>query len=161
MNLIINLKNFKLENVFFLDTKENIIMDGNFTKIIYSNEWYVMNGIYIELSLSSFYVEKIMNKDYLRFNPLFETNINIIKEISKLENKLLEYYKKIFNVNNKINLLLTRQLRIGNLKIFKEYTKMNQNQQLNHNNNKNYILKISGIWENYNEIGITYKLLEV
>ena len=51
MNLIIKIDDIKLENIFFLDTKENIIMEGNFTKIIYSNEYFMMNGIYLDLSI--------------------------------------------------------------------------------------------------------------
>ena len=37
MTLNIDIHNFSLVNINFLDTKKNIIMDGNFTKIIYSN----------------------------------------------------------------------------------------------------------------------------
>jgi hypothetical protein len=117
-----------------------------------------MNGIYIDISLNLFYIEKVMNKDYFRFNLSCPDNICSIKKISELENKLLEHYKKTLNINNKINNLLTRQLHSGNLKIFKEYIKNNLESK---NNNNNYILKISGIWENYNEIGVTYKLLEI
>jgi hypothetical protein len=158
MNLIIELNNIKLENIIFLDIKENIIMEGNFTKIIYSNEFFVMNGVYIDLSLNYYYIEKNMNKDYFRFNTFSLNNINVIKEISNIEIQMLEYYKKMFNINNKINCLLSKQMQCGNLKIFKEFSK---NVLETKNNEKKYILKISGIWENYNEIGITYKLLEI
>jgi hypothetical protein len=158
MNLIIKIDDIKLENIFFLDTKENIIMEGNFTKIIYSNECFMMNGIYLDLSINIFNIEKIMNKDYYRFNPLYPENINLIKKISKLENQLLEYYKNNFHISSKINYLLSKQLHFGNLKIFKEYTKNIIEIKEKKNN---YILKISGIWENYNEFGITYKLLEI
>jgi hypothetical protein len=158
MNLIIKIDDIKLENILFLDTKENIIMEGNFTKIIYSNESFMMNGIYLDLSINIFNIEKIMNKDYYRFNPLYPENINLIKKISKLENQLLEYYKNNFHISSKINYLLSKQLHFGNLKIFKEYTKNNIEIKEKKNN---YILKISGIWENYNEFGITYKLLEI
>jgi len=158
MNLIIELNNIKLENIIFLDIKENIIMEGNFTKIIYSNEFFVMNGFYIDLSLNNYFIEKIMNKDYFRFNTFSPNNINVIKEISNIEIQMLEYYKKTLNINNKMNCLLSRQMQCGNLKIFKEFSK---NILETKNNEKKYILKISGIWENYNEIGITYKLLEI
>lgn len=46
MNIILDTKRFSLGNVNFLETKRNMIMDGNFTKLIYSNEWFSMNGIY-------------------------------------------------------------------------------------------------------------------
>ena len=36
-NIILKLNTFKYENIQYLDTKKNIIMNGNFTKIIYSD----------------------------------------------------------------------------------------------------------------------------
>uniref|UniRef100_A0A6C0HT01 Uncharacterized protein n=1 Tax=viral metagenome TaxID=1070528 RepID=A0A6C0HT01_9ZZZZ len=164
MNLSINLNDFSLINTCFLDTKENIIMDGNFTKIIYSSESFTINGIYINLFFDSMTIDKIMNKQYLQFNPYSSNNQKIIKELSFIENKILEYYKNYYCNNSKISNLLEKQLYSGNIKIFKEYTEhkyvINKSHSILENNNKRYILKISGVWENYNEIGLTYKLLD-
>ena len=162
MNLSIDLNNYSLINTFFLDTKENIIMEGKFTKIIYSNQWFTINGIYINILLDSITIERIMNKQYLQFNPYSINNIKIIKELSKIENKILEYYNNYYSNNSKTTNLLEKQLYNGNIKIFKEYldNKLLNNKLIEKNETKHYILKISGVWENYNEIGITYKLLE-
>jgi hypothetical protein len=164
MNLSIELNDFSLINTCFLDTKENIIMDGNFTKIIYSNQSFTINGIYINLYFDSITIDKIMNKQYLQFNPYSTNNEKIIKELIIIENKILEYYKNFYSINSKIINLLEKQLFSGNIKIFKEYIDnrnfFNKNNNILENNNKRYILKISGVWENYNEIGLTYKLLE-
>jgi hypothetical protein len=46
MIVTLDLSKFTLSNMYFLETKKNIIMDGNFTKLIFSNEFFVMNGIY-------------------------------------------------------------------------------------------------------------------
>ena len=165
MNLSIHLNNYSLLNICFLDTKENIVMDGNFTKIIYSNQWFTINGIYINLHFDSITVDKLMNKQYLRFNPYSFNNQKIIKDLAIIENNILEYYKEYYCNNSKITNILEKQLSSGNMKIFKEYIDYrnfnNKNNYFSENNGeKRYILKISGIWENYNEIGITYKLLE-
>ena len=47
MLLVFNTNDIVIDNVFFLETRKNIILDGKFTKIIYSDENLVMNGIYM------------------------------------------------------------------------------------------------------------------
>ena len=47
MNLACNISDFEIENTFFLDIKQNIIIDGTFTKIIYSTSNVSFNGIYL------------------------------------------------------------------------------------------------------------------
>jgi hypothetical protein len=152
---------FILKNMFFLDTKTNIIMDGNFTKIIYSDENFIMNGIYILFPIEHNGIEKIMNKTQIRFNPFLQYNQLIINDFSKIEKKILEYYKQTHNCNCKISLLINRQMMIGFMKTNKEYG--NNNKFLINENKKKsqYVLKISGIWETKDEIGLTYKLFEV
>ena len=54
MNISIDLPKVTLPNVYFLDKKTNIIMDGNFTKILYSNDCFTMNGLYILFPIESF-----------------------------------------------------------------------------------------------------------
>jgi hypothetical protein len=39
------------EYIYFLDSKNNILMDGFFTKLIYTDEWFTMNGLYINLPI--------------------------------------------------------------------------------------------------------------
>uniref|UniRef100_A0A6C0DCG7 Uncharacterized protein n=1 Tax=viral metagenome TaxID=1070528 RepID=A0A6C0DCG7_9ZZZZ len=134
-------------------------MDGNFTKLIFSNELFIMNGIYILFPIDHNGSEKIMNKTQIRFNPFQQYNQTLINEFSKLEKNILEYYKQTRMCNCKIVPLLQKQMLIGFMKTNKEY----KNQFLINENNKNilYVLKISGIWETKDEIGLTYKLFEV
>jgi len=160
MILSIDLNDFSLINTCFLDTKENIIMDGNFTKIIYSNKSFTINGIYIHLNFDNVIIDKNMNKQYIQFNPYSFHNQKIIKELINIENKILEYYKIYHSNNSKSTNLLEKQLYSGNIKIYKEYIDNKNNKSCKILQNKNRILKISGVWENYNEIGLTYKLLE-
>ena len=159
MIITLNLSKFVLSNVYFLDTKKNIIMDGNFSKLIFSNEWFVMNGLYILFPIEHTGSEKIMNKTQIRFNPLQQYNQALINDFTKLEKSILEYYKQIRGCNCKIVPLLHKQMMIGFMKTNKEY----KNQFLINENNKNtqYVIKISGIWETQDEIGLTYKLFEV
>jgi len=159
MIITLNLSKITLSNIYFLDTKKNIIMDGNFSKLIFSNEWFVMNGIYILFPIEHNGSEIIMNKTQIRFNPFQQYNQIVINEFSKLEKNILEYYRQIRGCNCKIVPLLHKQMMIGFMKTNKEYKKqfsINEN-----NRNIQYVLKISGIWETQEEIGLTYKLFEV
>jgi|TARA_Y100000389_G_C17467410_1_gene526913 hypothetical protein len=146
MNVALKLNNINSYNICFLEPKKNIIMDGSFTKINFLNEYFTMNGIYIIFLVNNYSFSNNENKNYLKFNY---TQNKIFIEYSQLENNLLDYYKNVKNVNKKKSCLLTKQLNNGSIKLYKENTKFND---------IHFILKISGVWENTNEIGLTYKL---
>lgn len=196
MNLNIDIHNFSLVNINFLDTKKNIIMDGNFTKIIYSNQWFTVNSIFICFPIEWTSIEKVANKYVLRFNPYSTKNLSIVQDFARLETRILEYFKTFFNLNVRISNSFSKQLYTGNMKIFKEYigdfsssfdshrlgfttsvkppfrAKLSEDDQPFvpeapqnlHNDSccqqKNFVIKVSGIWENYEEIGLTFKLME-
>jgi len=156
MNVIFDIQNFQLEYLFFMDAKQNIIMDGVFSKIIYSNQHLTLNSIYLYLPIEIQSIDKIMNKNIIKFLPSSPNNTLFVQELSKLEYRMLEYYKQMNHVNKKISCLLTKQLYSGNLKLYRDYN----DYKTNKNKKPHYIVKISGIWENSEELGITYKILE-
>jgi hypothetical protein len=47
-------------------------------------------------------------------------------------------------------------MHTGTMKLYKDYNSSDDKKK-----NVQYIVKISGVWETYDEIGLTYKLLEV
>lgn len=152
MNVVNTVSQFNINNVFFLDIKQNIIMDGNFTKIIYSNECFTILGIFLILPKFNYYLEKNGKNNLLRFNNENFFFYNLIK----IETQILEFYKKTTGCT-KLCVYLLKENIIS--KCFKLYLKDNN---LKHNlssNNEKIVLKISGIWENYNSIGITFKIL--
>lgn len=82
-----------------------------------------------------------------------------MQELSKLEYRIIEYYKQI-NQNKsskKAMCLLTKQLYSGTLKLYKE----NHFANTIKDKKGQYVVKISGIWETSEEIGITFKLVEM
>jgi hypothetical protein len=149
---------FILNNFFMLDTKRNIIMDGNFTKIIYSNHWFTMNGLYVLFPIEILSIDINTNKRILKFNPYLPSNTTSIQEFAKMEYKILEYYKQTKHSDRKISNLLAKQMYSGYMKIFKEFNKMYAS--TDNSNSSQYVIKISGIWESRDEIGLTYKLFE-
>jgi len=159
MNIVFDISNFQLGYIYFLHAKQNIVMDGIFSKIIYSNEHMTLNGIFLHIPLEVSSVDKIMNKNIVRFSPSSPTNISLIQELSKIENRIIEYYKQTHQNNKyakKASCLLTKQLYSGSLKLYRDYL----DNRPTHGRTPYYVVKISGIWENSEEIGITYKILE-
>ncbi len=151
-----HISGFHPEYIHFLETKKNIIMDGNFTKIIYSDEWLTMNGIYISFPIQLSAIDKNMNKNLVGFNVHLPQNASLIKDLVRLENHIIGYFKRVYSNERRINNSLAAQLNTGCLKMYKEF---NYDKNVSRKNPK-YILKISGIWENRDEMGITYKFIE-
>jgi len=155
MNVAINIPNFNIVNSNLLDSKKNIITtDGIFTKIIYSTPLFIMNGIFFYFPIN---VDNIINSNgryFINFNPSSKHNNNMIKEISIIEDTIINFYKKTNIVDKNKTFLLRNQLYSGNIKVYKDSNDIIQNF-----NNKQFILKISGIWENRFDFGITYKII--
>jgi hypothetical protein len=136
-----------------------MIMEGTFSKIIYSNEFFSLNSIYLYLPLEIQYVEKIGNKSTVKIAGNSPSNSAIIQELSKIESRIIEYYKQINpNKGSKTAMAsMHKQLLSGSLKLYKNYTISNEEIK----NSIQFILKISGIWESPTDIGLTYKIIEI
>lgn len=169
MNIAFDINQVSIQNVYILDQKKNIIMDGQFTKIIYSNEWFTMNGIYLLFPIDNFINELVLGKNSIRFQPYTKSNLSLIQRVSLFETDILELYKKNTHCLKKISNIVARQMYSGTMKITKEYyiennQPMKHNDHIEHNEQNNstgkYMIKISGVWENNDEIGLTYKLIE-
>jgi len=148
MNIILNPKQFNMNHVYFSEPIENTIMDESiFIKILYSNELMTLNGIFTDLEI------KITQKDNyfkkIKFNFDTTQNNEILQKVYKMETDILNKY----NSNKTKKRTIYDSLSTGNMKIFP-----NIGTEINKCSNK-FILKISGLWENNHEIGITYKII--
>uniref|UniRef100_A0A6C0JZI4 Uncharacterized protein n=1 Tax=viral metagenome TaxID=1070528 RepID=A0A6C0JZI4_9ZZZZ len=174
MNIVINPYQFNNKNIFFLEKKKNNIIDGCFSKVIYSSENFTMNGIFFVIpfisKLGTQYTSsysKISVRESLGYQDCVESklvvcfythdvkNLQYITLLSEIENNIVNTYKEMNGLKKRNNLVLTNQLYKGCFKIYKE---TQNNKSLNE---KKYMLKISGVWENAEEVGITYKFIEI
>jgi hypothetical protein len=173
MNIVLNPATFSGQNIFFLDKKKNNIIDGCFSKIIYSSEYFTMNGVFFVIpfiSKSPSYItqfpsgklygnnhnqEFTENKYTVSFYAHDVKNLQYITILSEIENTIINTYKEMNGIKKCNNLVLTNQLYKGFFKIYKE------KQNCKSMNEKKYMLKISGVWENTDEVGITYKFIEI
>ena len=91
------------------------------------------------------YNKKYYNKYKCNFNT--SNHKDIIENLKTIEEDILNKYKTSKIPSYKIY----EQFKSGHIKIFNDIG--NHSSQL-------FILKISGIWETKNDVGITYKIIE-
>lgn len=134
MNIALSVKDITIDDIFFLDPIKNIIIhNSKFIRIIYSNNLLTLNGIYLICNIDN--KDKNNNHGLLLYIQSLEDNI-----LNKFSKEKIKNYKirEYFN-NNFINI---------------DYNKTQENYS-------KYILKISGIWDATNNIGLTFKFLKL
>lgn len=150
MNLVTTFDQYNSRYIFFLDAiKNTVIPNSSFIRIYYSNSNFTLNGIYLIINFVNTTTEKYYNKFKCNFNK--NDNMQLIHNLYKFENEILEKYpiKNKFPQNSLFN-----QINQGSMKIFADSEDVFQS-------NMKFILKVSGIWENENEYGITYKFIPI
>jgi len=146
MNLVKNIEQYNNNSLFFCEPiKNNIMCDGNFIRILYSTENITLNGVYLLVDLKDVISEKFYNKYKCSFNIL--NHKTIIDHLKTIEEDMLKKYK----TNKTPSYKIYEQLRCGFIKIFYD---------IGNRENCSFILKISGIWENQNNYGLTYKFIK-
>ncbi len=128
-------------------TKNNIMEDGDFYRIYYSDTLSNSSGLYIHFSLINISMEKYYNKIKCGFS--FNDNSEIITSLKLIENKLLNNI--IFTNKTKVK-RISEQLTHYFIKVFTD-----KEIPLGKNKKIDLILKISGIWCDYNSYGITFR----
>ena len=129
---------FSNKNIFIMQPiKNTMINQGLFHKLLYSNHIFTSNGLYIKIH---FVNTKWMNG---RLYYDISTNSDLLNRVAEIEKYILE---KVY-IYKKYHYKIYDQIKNGNLKTT--------------NVNSNIVLKISGVWENDNSIGISYKIITI
>lgn len=139
------LDQFNIDNLYFSEpVNNNIIEGGIFYRLQYATEFISLNSIIFKIPLEKCHLIKYQNKYKCVFN---ESNNKILETLKKIELLCLD---KIIS-KKQIKLNLYEQIRNNCIKFF-------SNKNYGENTEKIYIyFKISGIWENNYNYGITYK----
>jgi hypothetical protein len=147
MNLVKSIEQYNDKNTFFCEPiKNNIMTDGNFIRILYSTQHFILNGIYLLVNLHDIACEKFYNKYKCNFNIL--NHKDIIDNLKKIEEELLKKY----NTSKIASYKIYEQMKTGYIKIFTD---------VGNRSHCSFILKISGIWETQYNYGLTYKFLKI
>ena len=89
MNIIKQLNQFDIDNVYFCEPiKNNIMTDGIFIRIIYSNNFFILNGIYLLIPFQNLTIEKYYNKFRCNFDILLHKEM--INQIKVIEEQQIE-----------------------------------------------------------------------
>ncbi len=152
MNITYDIDKYNNKNIYFLETKQNMLMEGKFTKLLFSDNILTTIGVFLNLHFINSNIFQINKKHILKFEKN-DTNIKLINHLVNIEKSIIQYYKHLNSCNKEPNYLLHNTLMNGSIKLY-----MKQNIQLS---NVKYIIKISGVWENEDQVGITYKFLEI
>ena len=88
MNLIKSISQCNINCVYFCEPiKNNVMINGSFTRILYSSHIFTMNGIYLMVPLTDVTIEKYYKKYKCTFNS--HINLKIIEKLCDIELKLL------------------------------------------------------------------------
>ena len=150
--LIMDLQNYEPQYFYFLDRQKNLLLEGTFTKIIYTHMHFTMNSLYFRFPICYEYIENCKDKCYVHFDAENIQNRLILNTIFKLETQILLQYANYTGHKKSSNMSLYKHLLKGKFRILEKPYSSLENYQ--------YILKISGVWETKSEFGITYKWLE-
>jgi hypothetical protein len=157
MNIVKTLDQYNSNYIYFLEPiKNNIMTDSSFIRIIYSNNLFMLNGIFLLVNIDNIITEKYYNKIKCSFN--ITEYINLIYKIKNIEESILN---KIPITNKLKKYKIYEQLISGSIRIFSDE---DSNKLFNNTvklNNNNFILKISGFWETDYEVGLTYKFVKI
>tara|TARA_R110002012_G_scaffold39997_1_gene110246 strand:+ start:1160 stop:1612 length:453 start_codon:yes stop_codon:yes gene_type:complete len=148
MNVILTEENFDISNIYYNEPIQNTVMNNSkFIKIIYSNEYIILNGLYLLLTFKNISKETYFKKIKVKFD--INNNKELLKFIYKAEEKILNKY----STTKRQKKIIFDTMNVGSIKLFPD-----GNDDLNNNKNT-FILKISGIWEDQYEYGLTYKII--
>jgi hypothetical protein len=150
MNLLQDVNQFNIKHIYFTKSIENTVLnDSYFSKIIYSNDKMMLNGIYLGITFNNYQIEKYESKQKCIFE--YTSNKQLLDKLIDLELSILNKFN--FSINKIKKLLMKEQLEKKFIRLYYDnhYSKLN---------NKLILLKISGIWENQDEIGITFKFIK-
>lgn len=164
MNIVLTTSQYNVDNIYFIEPIVNTIMENSvFIKLIYSNSIIILNGLYLQLDLNLISSEVYFKKLKHTYDINNVNNNNVLNNIYNIENGILDKY----NSNKKKKNIIHDALITGIIKLYPN-TRYNDDMEsntltssiskFNSTSTTVFILKISGIWENDNEYGLTYKI---
>lgn len=140
MILTLNIYDFEKTNIVLGNKDSHFINDYKFFyKLFYSTSYYVMNGICIKLNLVDYKQSIFYN--YIKINYNVHNNISLINALGNVEKNILSDATNVIK-NNLYNDLMRGVIKVQKKKIYPT---------------NNLVLRITGVWDNNNNSGISYK----
>ena len=169
MNVVLNPSDFNSSYLYFTEPKANThIPNSTFNRIAYSTPEFIMTGVYFNFELNIHQIEKNFNNVYMfYFDINHELNKTVISILDSIEDIILQKWKKLHmstpqttmtstttrQVKTPINDIM-RQLSEGFINVWKQDVHISEKPVFH-----KFVIKISGVWENDTEYGLTYKII--
>lgn len=148
MNVILDIAQFDKDCLHFQKPVRNTVMDhSNFIRVVYSNELFSLNSLFVKFSLRNARTERYFTKFKCSFGR--SDNERVVQQLINLEGEILrraEIAGKQYACN------IREQLRSGTIKLFAN----EPDGQIGNN----FLLKVSGVWETDHEMGVTFKFVD-
>jgi hypothetical protein len=151
-----NLEDLNYEYIIINEPIKNSAVQYNyFYKLLYSTHIVSLTSIFVIFELNNLYFDN----DKVKFDKSALNN-SVFNKLIELEEHVLNLVRDSKNKLFKIRELYENQ--------YFKYALSDDNENLNNynhvneiNNNKTFIIKISGIWESKESIGLTFKFIKV
>ena len=153
MNIVTSIGKYNNNNIFLTEPiKNTVINNSEFIRIYYSNDELTLNGIYLYINLTHITLDTYYNKFKCNFS--IQQNSKVIQQIKEIEKSIL--MKHINHSKKNPEFSIFNQINNGYIKIFTS----NPN-KYKQENTIHLILKISGLWENETNYGVTFKFIPI
>ena len=148
MNVILDISQFDKDSLYFQKPVRNTVMDNsNFIRVVYSNELFSLNSLFVKFTLNNARTERYFAKFKCSFG--LSDNDYIVQQLINLEGDIL---RRTGITGKKYACKIREQLQAGTIKIFAN----EPDGQIGNN----FLLKISGVWETMDEVGVTFKFID-
>jgi len=150
MYITTDLADFHIKNVFLHEPVKNILKSGcEFMKVIYSNDLFVMNGVYVDIIFKNIEIQK--RKETYRMKVDRIKNSELLDSISRIEKELLDLMpcdlSKVYSLCSEYDKM--RQLKkYGDLDLASGF-----------HNNLICTLRIFGVWRDSSKCGLNYQFM--
>jgi hypothetical protein len=161
---VITPNDYKGTQLYFTEKKPNThIPNSTFNRITYSTSDFIMNGVYIQFELFVRQIEQNFNSNIYTclFDPSHEYNQAIVSIFQRIESDILDKWLRIEHSATQSpsdqktkSMDIIQQLRGGIISVWKNDFQYNEKPRFHH-----FIIKISGVWENEEGCGLTYKFI--
>lgn len=150
-----NLQNLNYESIILNEPIKNSAVQYNyFYKLLYSTNIVSLTSIFLLFELNNLSFEN----DKIKFIKSTLNN-SVFSKLIELEEQLLNL---IIDSKNKLyKLKEIYENQFFKYSLSDEYENLNSYSYLNDLNNRTFIIKISGIWESKDSIGLTFKFIKV
>ena len=150
-----NLQNLNYESIILNEPIKNSAVQYNyFYKLLYSTNIVSLTSIFLLFELNNLSFEN----DKIRFDKTTLNN-SVLSKLIELEEHVLNL---IIDSKNKLyKLKEIYENQFFKYSLSDEYENLNSYSYLKDLNNRTFIIKISGIWESKDSIGLTFKFIKV